>query len=274
MTLMHTAFFGRRAFQLSNDHLSLTVVPAFSGRVMEFSVRGQNCFWINEPLLKGEIGGDPTFGNWKNWGGYKTWLAPQSRWPNPDAQSDEMDNVEWEVVSELDTGIDLRGPVIPWGGVRLGRRLSLAAGEPKAQVRETISNATTSPQMWAVWAVAQFPVPGWAAYPPDGVRRTLAPPAQRFDGDRLRFVGDSKWKVGALTPSNWGEYRADSWQWTFRARFASDIVLPHPDDCSLETWSNSDPDYMELEWLGPLVTLQPGESWTFETEWSLTPSFS
>ena len=137
------------------------------------------------------------------------------------------------------------------------------------RVRETISNATTSPQMWAVWAVAQFPVPGWATYPPDGVRRTLVPPTQHFDGDRLRFVGDLKWKVGALTPSGWGEYRADSWQWAFHALFNPDSSVLHPDDCNLETWSNSEPGYMELEWLGPLLTLAPRESWAFETEWEI-----
>lgn len=268
MTLAITTFFDRPAYRLANDHLSLTIVPALSGRVMELNYRGQNCFWINDALLKGEIGGDPTFGNWMNWGGHKTWLAPQSRWPSPNAQSDEMDNVEWDVVSQSETGIELRGPVIPWGGVRLGRRLTLADGASEAQVLESITNESDGPRTWSVWAVAQFPVPGWAVYPKDE-RKTLTPPVRRFDGDRLRFAGDSKWKVGALTPSGWGEYRADSWQWSFRACFAADVSLPHPDGCNLETWSNSAPGYMELEWLGPLLTLAPGETWAFETGWSL-----
>jgi len=236
---------------------------------MELNLAGQNCFWINEPLLRGEIGGDPAFGSWKNWGGYKTWLAPQSRWPDPNAQSEAMDNVEWDVLSHSEAEIELRGPIIPWSGLRLGRRLSLAADEPKVRARESMTNAGAEPQTWAVWAVAQFPVPGWAVYPAEGARRALAPPARSFDGDRLRFVGDSKWKTGALVSEGWGEYRADSWRWTFRAAFAPHASLPHPDDCNLETWSNSAPGYMELEWLGPLVTLEPGESWEWGTEWAI-----
>jgi hypothetical protein len=271
MTLIRLSYFNRPAYQLKNDRLCLTVVPAFSGRVMELLVDGHNCLWTNVPLLKGEVNGDPTFGNWMNWGGYKTWLGPQSRWPDPGSQSDEMDNVEWEVVDQTPTAIELLGPPIPWAGVRLGRRLSLAAarGEPRVHVLESIANTSDVSRSWAVWAVTQFPVPGRATYPPDGGRRVLVPPAAEFDGDCLRFVGGTKWKVGALTHAGWGAYRADSWACTFRANFAVHAGLPQPDDCTLETWSNSDPDYMELEWLGPMVTLQPGERWVFETDWEV-----
>ncbi len=276
MTLTQTSFFGRPAYQLSNKHLSLTVVPALSGRVMELLFRKQNLFWINEPLLKSKFGGDPAFGGWKNWGGYKTWLAPQSRWPNPDAQSDDMDNVQWTVIGQTDsavaTSLHLRGPIIPWGGVRLGRQITLRAGEKKVAVRESIHNASDKPQTWAAWAVAQFPAPGWATYPSEGARKTLALTPPKFRRNRLHFKGDSKWKVGTLTKEGWGEYQAKDWAKSFRASFAPHADLPHPDDCNLETWSNTDPAYMELEWLGPLVALRPGESWVFETEWLIDSS--
>lgn len=275
MTLSLTSFFGRPAYQLSNKRLSLTVVPALSGRVMELIAHKQTLFWINEPLLKGEAGGNPTLGNWKNWGGYKTWLAPQSWWPNPNTQSDEMDNVEWTVIGQTDsavaTSLHLRGPIIPWGGVQLGRQITLRASEAKVTVRETLRNASDQPQTWAVWAVAQFPTPGWATYPPGGARKTLALTPPKFKRDQLYFKGDKKWKAGSLAETGWGEYRANRWDISFRASFGAHPQLPHPDDCNLETWSNSDPAYMELEWLGPLVTLKPGEEWAFETAWQIIP---
>lgn len=278
MTLTQTSFFARPAYQLSNKHLSLTVVPALSGRVMELLFRKQNLFWINEPLLKGEAGGGPTFGSWKNWGGYKTWLAPQSRWPNPSAQSDEMDNVEWTVIGQTDSAVasalHLRGPIISWGGVQLGRQITLRAGEKKVAVRESIHNASDTTQTWAAWAVAQFPTPGWATFPSDGARKTLALTPPKFRRNQLHFKGDKKWKVGTLTKEGWGEYQANDWPApaTFHASFPPHADLPHPDDCNLETWSNSGPAYMELEWLGPLVTLKPGESWIFETQWLIDSS--
>ena len=39
-----TTFFNRTAYRLANEHLALTVVPAFSGRVMELIVKDQICF--------------------------------------------------------------------------------------------------------------------------------------------------------------------------------------------------------------------------------------
>jgi hypothetical protein len=181
MTLIRLSYFNRPAYQLKNDRLCLTVVPAFSGRVMELLVDGHNCLWTNVPLLKGEVNGDPTFGNWMNWGGYKTWLGPQSRWPDPGSQSDEMDNVEWEVVDQTPTAIELLGPPIPWAGVRLGRRLSLAAarGEPRVHVLESIANTSDVSRSWAVWAVTQFPVPYLSA-------RRRAPGAGA-SGSRVRW---------------------------------------------------------------------------------------
>lgn len=264
-----STFFGRTAYQIHNQHLSLTLVPAFSARVLELNYRGHNCLWVNERLLRGEIGGDPTFGNWLNWGGYKTWLAPQDKWPDPLAPSLEMDNSEWEVLSDSETEIELIGPLIPWAGVRLGRRLSLAADAARVLVTESIQNAIDSDCTCSVWAVMQLPVPGWATYPLEGNRRTLVPPAQAFDGDRLRFVGDSKWKVGAFTREGSGQYQADAWDFTLQAKFPVHYHLPHPDLCTLETWSNSDPGYMELEWMGPSLTLQPGQRWEWATEWVL-----
>ena len=278
MTLSVVAFFGREAYRLFNDQLSITVVPALSGRVMELIVGSRNLLWINQPLLEGRAGGDPAFGGWKNWGGYKTWLAPQAHWPDPEAQSEDIDSVEWEVVARTEDSLDLRGPIIPWSGVRLGRRIALT---PEAQRRgqtlgvsigETILNASAQPQTWAVWAVAQFPVPGWATFPSKDSKRvkTLHASPPRLDQGRLRFSGNSKWKVGALGVEGWGEYRADGWPRAFRAIFPPQAALPHADDCNLEVWSNSDPGYMELEWLGPIVTLKPGEEWVFETEWAIS----
>jgi hypothetical protein len=266
MTLTSTTFFDRPAYQLGNDLLSVTIVPSLSARVMALMHDEHNYFWNNEPLLRGEPQTDNSFGKWLNWGGYKTWLAPQSRWPSPAEQSPAMDNANWEVVAQAENEIDLIGPMIPWAGVRLGRHMTVAPGEARVQVTEYIRNDGDTPQSWGVWSVLQFPVPGWATYPPDGERKTIVPPVQIFEGDRVRFKGDAKWKIGAFT-SGWGSYQADGWAHTFKANFAAHPQLPHPDLCTLETWSNSGPAYMELEWLGPTLNLHPGERWDFETEW-------
>jgi hypothetical protein len=269
MTLSHISYYGRPALQLSNECLSLIVVPEFSARVVSLIADNNEYLWRNEPLLKGETGGDPTFGNWMNWGGYKTWLAPQDSWPNPMGPSTEMDRAEWEIMKADVSTIELRGPAISWAGVRLGRRLSLAANILAVRVRETIENVSESPRTWAVWSVTQLPVPGWATYPSNADRRSLVPPAQTFNGDRLRFSSDAKWKMGAYVSEGWGSYKADAWNGAFKVVFSPHPQTEYPNKVNLETWSNTSPDYMELEWLGPSVTLWPNERWDWETEWRL-----
>jgi hypothetical protein len=141
MTITHTTFFNRPAHQLSNDQLSLTVVPSLAGRLMELTVSEKNFLWINEPLLKGaKVKG------WKNWGGYKTWIAPQSKWKKIDLPDEQMDQSEWQIVGVADsaaaTSIELRSPLIQWAGVVLSRRITLRAGDAQIFIREAILNAS------------------------------------------------------------------------------------------------------------------------------------
>ena len=277
MPLTHTTFFDRPAYHLSNSALGLTVIPALSGRIMELKTGrpAQNHLWINDPLLAGQAGGDPAFGGWKNWGGYKTWLAPQSRWPDPMAQSDAVDNVEWEVIAQTESlsaaSLSLRGPMISWGGVYFGRQITVRGKSRAVSIRETITNGSSEPRTWAVWAVAQFPVPGHAAFPPAAIKaaRALHAAPPKFRGGQLRFDGKEYWKVGALSAESWAQYQAKPWPRAFRVSFPPHADLPHPDDYNLEAWNNTRPAYMELEWLGPLVTLKPGESWAMDTEWHI-----
>ncbi len=270
MTITNTTFFNRPAHQLVNDHFSLIIVPSLAGRVMELIVSEKNFLWINEPLLKGaKVKG------WKNWGGYKTWIAPQSKWKKIDLPDEQMDQSEWHIVGVADsaaaTSIELRSPLIKWAGVVLNRRVTLRAREAKIFIRESILNASDANQTWALWGVAQFPVPGVATFPNDAIKniRKLHGKPHEFKAKKLKFDGDSKWKVGALTSEGWGTYQAKGWRDGITVRFSASPNHPHADESNLEAWSNSNPDYMELEWLSPLMTLKPGEERFFETQWEI-----
>ncbi len=270
MTITNTTFFNRPAHQLVNDHFSLTVVPSLAGRVMEWIVSEKNFLWINEPLLRGaKVKG------WKNWGGYKTWIAPQSKWKKIDLPDEQMDQSEWQIIGVADSAvgasIELRSPFIAWAGVALSRRIMLKAGESKVHVRESLHNAGQKNQTWSLWGVAQFPVPGYATFPSDAIKniRTLHGKPREFKAKKLKFDGDSKWKVGALTSEGWGTYQAKKWSGGVTVHFPPHPNQPHADESNLEAWSNSNPDYMELEWLSPLITLKPNEMFTVETTWIL-----
>ncbi|RYG66997.1 hypothetical protein EON80_14420, partial [bacterium] len=67
-------FFDRPAYRLTDGRTEAIIVPEI-GRIMSYGkVGGPNLLW-NAPTTKGVDWG------WKNYGGDKNWLAPQSDWP-------------------------------------------------------------------------------------------------------------------------------------------------------------------------------------------------
>ena len=85
VTVRHAPFLGwTDAYQVSNGHTTVSVVPSAGGRVLGFSLDGQQALWTN-PALRGKLFPVPqrptTWEGWRNYGGYKLWPAPQSLWP-------------------------------------------------------------------------------------------------------------------------------------------------------------------------------------------------
>lgn len=73
-TITPTVYEGRTAFRLSDGRTEAVVVPEI-GRVMSYGfVGGSNWLWNSSQKTYGK-------NEWKNWGGDKTWPAPQQWWP-------------------------------------------------------------------------------------------------------------------------------------------------------------------------------------------------
>ena len=112
---------------LSNGKIEIVIVPAI-GRVMQMRFVGEEDgpFW-ELPELYGKAP-DPEAKTWLNFGGDKTWPAPQSEWPRitprswPPPQAFDAMPVE-AIVKEGNQGseVELRSPVDPHYGIRTHR---------------------------------------------------------------------------------------------------------------------------------------------------------
>src|SRR2546421_6348085 len=67
------------AFIISNGQAAAVIVPAV-GRVMQFHFLGEDGPFWEDHALDGKLP-DPKATNWNNFGGDKTWPAPQADWP-------------------------------------------------------------------------------------------------------------------------------------------------------------------------------------------------
>ena len=97
-----------------------------------------------------------------------------------------------------------------------------------------------------------------------------ADPRLSFGQTELRVAGDPRaeaCKIGYFNRQGWIEYRyADGLR--LRKRFEVQADLPHPDlGCNVEVYVRD--AFIELETLGPLIELAPGESTEHEEVWEI-----
>jgi hypothetical protein len=254
---------------MSNGIVEAVIVPAV-GRVMQFRFVGEEegAFWENR-ALDGKAP-DPLSKEWGNFGGDKSWPAPQAEWP-------KMTGREWPPPPAFDAmpveahiargEVELVSPVCKFYGIRVRRRIELAEKKPLLTITTTYEKVEGKPVRVSVWVITQLNEPERVFVQPAALsryregynRQTDSPPRDLkverdlisltrdtakgtkigSDGDRLVWV-DSKYVVGVLSPRETGS--------------------PYPDkESSIEVWTNPDPlKYIELETLGPLSTLKVG----------------
>ncbi|MBE1499993.1 hypothetical protein H4696_007093 [Amycolatopsis lexingtonensis] len=271
---------------LERGDLRLGLVPELGGRLLSVSRKGVELLWRNPALLGDGLRGDYTpnsgrMGDWVNYGGDKTWPAPQGwagpdQWPGP--PDPVLDSGPYALALDGDTATMTSAPD-PRTGLRFTRAITILDNGYELRLRAL--NTADHPVRWALWNVTQLPGGGTVVA---GLRRPdvvalvagTGTPEYTVDGDRLvvppqDVVGklgvpgtSGRVSYGALTLSfdvdPHGEYPDEG--------SPLEIWLEHPLPEPLAELGDLDPParIVELEVLGPLTTLAPGE----ETRLSIT----
>ncbi|MBC8010747.1 MAG: hypothetical protein H7067_11710, partial [Burkholderiales bacterium] len=287
------------AHRLANAHLEVVIVPAL-GRVMHFSRAGapRNELWTDTLRREGDAYVSPL--GWANWGGDKTWLAPQARWSEIGAPA-YMGDPAWgeplhgeHTAAPLpDGGLRVTGPLSIFSGLRVSRDYHLDGDE--LVILQRVENISAPrPHRLACWPVTNVPRPDcFYALPsptspyPEGVFRMVRMesadtiplgragpfvtyrPANRRP---IKFGLDSD--HAALASRRGGEIfiqRAERPPGDYPDVPRHDPALPGMCAEYFDTGSHArgDRPYAELELLGPLVNLAPGETTTHCVRWSL-----
>ncbi|MEO1432153.1 MAG: DUF4380 domain-containing protein [Cyanobacteria bacterium J06633_8] len=265
------------SYILSNSQVEAVIVPAI-GRIMQFRLPGgENTFWEDSQLY-GKL---PNKEEWNNFGGDKTWPAPQSEWK-------KMTKISWPPPATFDAApveievqkneITLISEIDPFYGIRFYRRITLEPNQPIMKVTTTFDKVKGDLQEVSVWTVTQLkePVSVFAAIPqpsifPQGYNKQSddLPANLKIDNGILSLTRDrnQKHKIGSdASRLLWvGEnvaVRMDS------ARI--DKVIYPDNNSSSEIYTNSDPQaYVELEFLSPLKTLKIGEKMDLTVTYTL-----
>lgn len=259
--------------RVSNGVLELVTTVGLGPRVLACGfVDGENLFFTDEerePLQDGYV----------IHGGHRLWHAPEepARTYVPDA-----DPVEW---TETDRGVRLVQDTEEQTGIQKTVSIALAEDDPVVEVTHELTNEGVWTVELAPWAVTVMDGGGTAVVPlsrgdPDGLvpdRSLSLWPYTDMSDERLTFGdeavlvdqaadGEGPLKIGASATDEWAAYVVDGT--AFIKEFVHDPDATYPDDGSgVEVYASA--ESLELETLGPLDDIAPGESAVHTETWRL-----
>lgn len=274
--MQSVSFNGWDCVRLANDEVELIVTQAVGPRVIRFAYRDEANVFAELPEQQGGREED----EWMIRGGHRFWIAPEA---NP--WSYELDNVAVQIEA-IEGGIRTVQPAGPMTGIAKQMEIRLAADRNRVELVHTLTNQGEQAVEASPWALSVMGLEGQAIIPlPQKIAHTdRLTHNQRWSLWGYTDFSDPRWTLGSQFilfrqdptrgPNKLGIAHREGWVayqregFLFVKQFGFDESANYPDDgCTFETFSNE--EILELESLGALVTLEPGEQATHTETWSL-----
>ncbi len=219
------------------------------------------------------------YGDFHFRGGHRLWHAPESM---PRTYVPEKGPV---TINELENGVSLETQTEPGTGIRKRIDIRLDADTPTATLTHTLINDGLWTVELAPWAITQFRLGGTVILPlptenvdPAGLLSNrqlsfwpyanLSDPRLALRDEYTFFKADAApaFKIGYFNPHGWLGYWIDGV--LFKKTFGSQADSCYPDNNSnTEMYCNE--QFVELESLGPLTMVNPGDSVTHSETWEV-----
>ena len=273
----------KKAFRICNETVQLIIVTEVGPRILFFGFRGEHNEFHEVPEHAGKSGD----GVFRVYGGHRLWVSPEVE------RTYYPDNVPVSVRRYKDAFIFTAPPEAVYPGTNLQKEVEvkLAGAGTHVSVTHRISNLGKEATEMAPWALSVMAGGGKAILP--------LPPRAPVAADRLLPEGvlalwcytdlaDPRWRIGTkyiqlhqeqnpasrfkeqmtgiYNPFGWGAYFRRGHLFVKRAEVRRNAKYPDF-GCNFETYT--DPSSLELETLGPLQTLEPGQTAEHTEEWWL-----
>ena len=152
---------------LSNGFAEAAIMPDIGGRIVSFRAMGREWLWRNPNLISDQFEflapprgaqSATTLGQWWNWGGDKSWPAPQgwstdNEWAGP--PDPILDSGPYTVVNGDQTSCTLISIPDPRTGLQIERDIKLRPGIAGLSLTTKMTNVSTQSRAWACWTVTQ-----------------------------------------------------------------------------------------------------------------------
>ncbi|MGB7763133.1 MAG: hypothetical protein WBL61_25085 [Bryobacteraceae bacterium] len=267
----------QNCYRVSNGEVEVIVTADVGPRVIRYGfVNGQNLF-KEYPEQLGKSGEE----KFQLRGGDRVWKAPEdpvATWA--------PDNVP-AVVRVTLAGLIARAPVEPLTGLQKEIQVSMASSGTAVTVIHRIANHGLFPLEFSPWVLTMMAQGGTAVtgFPPRGKHpqsleatnplvmwayTNLADPRWKFTRRYATLLQDPNntdaQKIGLFNRDTWAFYFLNGEAFLKRAQ--ADPSKTYPDfGCSFETFTNN--EFLEMETLGPLTRVVPGQTVEQTEHWML-----
>jgi hypothetical protein len=264
-------------WRISNPVVDLVVTADVGPRIIRFGFVGDVNEFKEYPDELGLTGGD----DWRLYGGHRLWHAPEDSvrtyWP---------DNAPVEVKS-FKSYARFSQPVELTTGIQKQIEIRLDPQEARVEVTHRLTNLGLWDVELSAWAlsvmdtggVAIVPLPARGEHPRDLIPTStiilwpyanLTDPRWTIGEQYILFRQHPRWsrpqKIGVSVPDGWAAYARQGHLFVKQFDYFAEAVYPDLGSC-VELFNRQ--EMAELETLGPLVVLAPGQSVEHVETWRL-----
>ena len=264
-------------YRIANGEVEAVITSDIGPRIMRYGFVGGQNFFKEFPDQLGKSGESA----WVPRGGHRVWIAPEDP-----VKSYAPDNGPVQIQVDGDV-LTATQPVEPLTGIEKQITVKMAPSGTGVEVIHRLRNAGAAPCRLATWVLTMLAQSGIGihGFPPRGTHPEVLAPTNPLVMWAFTDLADPRWrlskkylglqqdphypvpqKLGSFHPQTWGAYLLNGELFVKRYQAEGDPTA-YPDyGCSFETFTNA--DILELETLGPLTNLAPGESVSHTERWS------
>ncbi len=299
---------GWDALVLGNGLVTLAVVPAAGGRVLQYDLGHHPFLWVN-PAEQGKIYAPAEDDPFHDFGGYKTWVAPQYAWKRGLGAAPPAPHLDcglWSAaIAAHDAAaavIESESPIETFGewnaaGLQFARRYTLTRGSTRVHVEQTLRNTGKTSTVVALFDDTQLLGAHegasdydrfWVYYPLNRASAFGARGYMTYPGLSAGH-GDGQWRsssddgigavqylhrsgrVGADADGGWICYVDEREGYAFAKRFAYQPGKHYPEGgISIAVATSDRQPSLSMQVMSPMVDLAAGTAFTFAEDWYAT----
>lgn len=281
MSITWTTHHDTKAPVLANNEVEVVILTDVGPRIISYRLLGSRNI-LGEHW---DAGIDTPLGRWKPYGGHRLWAAPESM-----PETYYPDNIPVAVEIESDHSVRLTSEVERGTAIQKELRLALDAEGSRLTIEHIITNCGTSERELAPWGLTIMRGSGIAILPQEPHRShseallparplvlwyftDLTDPRYAIGKELIELTidpsrGDPQ-KIGIMNKQGWAAFYSEGELFIKEFTYEPDALYP---DYGSNNEVYTAGDFMEIESLGPMTVLDPGESVTHHETWHLRPS--